>query len=292
MVVAMLLVPIGDTLSKLLTEHIPPVEIAFWRYLVQSVCLLALAAIMRRKVRGLTDPLLLLGGVTSGASLLFLVTAFQVMPIATAIAIFFVEPLILTILSALFLGERTGWRRLSAVAVGLVGAVIVIRPGWSTFGWYALLPLAAALAFAMTMVVVRRASRKYPPLTTQSAISINATLFLALGLAILTLSGASDGPTLDVPSFVWIALGGMGLLSGLTFLLVSQAFSRVPASILAPFQYLEIVGATTLGYLVFNEFPDAMTWLGTAIILGSGVYVFARERRLALNRPILSTKGR
>ncbi|WP_211099928.1 DMT family transporter [Acuticoccus kandeliae] len=292
MVFAMMLVPIGDVLSKLLTAYVPPVEIAFWRYAVQCVCLIVLASILRRPLRGFTEPMFLLGGATSGASLLFLVMAFQVMPIATAIAIFFVEPLILTVLSAVFLGEKTGWRRLTAVAVGLFGAMVVIRPGWSTFGWYAILPLIAATAFAITMIIVRRGSRKYPPLSVQFAISLNGTLVMGLGILVMTVSGASHGPTLDLPSHVWGTLAAMGALSGFTFLLVSQAFSRLPASVLAPFQYLEIVGATVLGYLVFHEFPDAITWVGTAIILASGVYVFARERRLALSRPGLSSKGR
>lgn len=142
MIVAMLLLPVGDTLAKVLTSVMTPVEVTMWRFLSQAICFLPVAFVMRRYLRGsMFSPIVALSGLLMVICVLGLVTAFAVMPIATAIAIFFVEPLILTLLAGLILRENVGPRRLAAIAVGLVGALIVIRPSFSEFGWAAILPL-------------------------------------------------------------------------------------------------------------------------------------------------------
>jgi len=278
MVLAMVLVPIGDTLSKSLTPILNPFEIAFWRFALQMVVLGLVALVLRQRLERGPPLLLLLGGVTSATVLCALIGAFAVMPIATAIAIFFVEPLILTVLSAVLLGERTGWRRYAAVLVGLVGAIIVIRPSWDVFGWASLLPLLAALAFAINAIIMRRLSRQMNSVSIQFWFALIASVLLGAGLwgsgqmAMVSFSGIDlSGP--------WGTLLVMGILSAFTFFLFAEAFRRTPASTLAPFQYLEIVGATILGYVVFGDFPDFWTWVGTGIILASGLYVFHRERR-------------
>lgn len=279
MAIAMALVPIGDALSKILTEVLGPFEIAFWRFVLQGIVLGSVIAALRRPIVRGPWPLLLLGGLTSAATLAALIAAFVTMPIATAIAIFFVEPLILTVLSALFLGERTGWRRYVAVAVGLVGALIVIRPSWDVFGWASILPLIAALAFASNAIIIRRLSREMDSLSIQFWFALVAMALLGAGLALfgeIALFSFAQGFDTTGP---WGMLLVMGCLSVLTFFLITEAFRRAPASTIAPFQYLEIVGAVALGYFVFGDLPDFWTWVGTAIILGAGLYVFNRERR-------------
>ncbi|WP_210246868.1 DMT family transporter [Devosia ginsengisoli] len=190
------------------------------------------------------------------------------------------EPLILTVLSAIFLGERTGWRRYVAVLVGLAGVVIVIRPSWDIFGWASLLPLVAALAFALNAIIMRRLSRQMSSISIQFWFALVAAILLGAGLL------ATDRMTLVSSAGVdfagpWGILLVMGTLSAFTFFLFAEAFRRTPASTLAPFQYLEIIGATILGYFVFGDFPDFWTWIGTGVILASGLYVFHRERRAA-----------
>lgn len=279
MAIAMALVPIGDALSKILTDVLGPFEIAFWRFVLQGIVLGSVMAILRRRVARGPIWLLMLGGLTSATTLAALIAAFVTMPIATAIAIFFVEPLILTVLSALFLGERTGWRRYVAVGVGLVGALIVIRPSWDVFGWASILPLVAALAFASNAIIIRKLSRTMDSLSIQFWFALVAVLLLGGGLMAfgeMTLFSFGQGFDATGP---WGTLAIMGCLSALTFFLIAEAFRRAPASTIAPFQYLEIVGAVALGYIVFGDFPDFWTWVGTAIILGAGLYVFARERR-------------
>ena len=286
MAVATLLLPVGDTLSKLLTRVVPPVEVAFWRLAFQSGVLGLAALALRRRAHGNPfSPVLAAGGITTATTLVFLVMAFSEMPIATAIVIFFVEPLILTVLSVLFLGETAGWRRYAAVAVGLLGALVVIRPNWSTFGVYSVYPLGAAVAFAFNMVLIRLASRTHSALTIQCGMSIYATVILGAGMLAATATGVFSWAGTAAPVYVWPTYALMGIVAGATFLLIAEAFRRAPASVLAPVQYLEIVGATLMGLLVFGDFPDLLTWVGTAIILTSGLYVFYRERSQKTGAP-------
>lgn len=291
MAFAMTLLPVGDTLSKILTQHAGSLEITSWRMLVQALLLMALAALQRDKLRGrVFSPLVVLSGALTVVVMASIITAFTRMPIATAIAIFFVEPLILTLLSGPLLGERAGPRRYAAVGVGLIGALIVLRPSFAEFGPIAVMPLIAATAYALNMIVVRKATREQSVLTLRVGASLSGLAILAvLMLCGLTLELTSLRLP-EAPSWTWGLIGLAGALSAVTFLLISEAFKRSEASVLAPFQYLEIVGATALGYLVFGDFPDLLTWVGTAIILASGAYVFHRERKQ--NQPQKARGGR
>lgn len=281
MVLATLLFPVGDAISKLLTGIVAPFDVTVWRTVTQALFMIPVALTFRRRLTGsmLSWPALLSGALISTA-MFCLISAFQQMPIATAIAIFFVEPLLLTLLAGPLLGEVPGRRRLIAVAVGLVGALIVIRPNFATFGPVAFWPLGAALAFALNMIVLRRATRIRSALSVQFGASVFAAILLvAVQMAAALLLGRDTPSLAAAPGWALIALVVAGALAAATFVLIALAFSKAEAGLLAPFQYLEIVGATIVGYLVFGDLPDALTWLGTAIILGSGLYVFHRERR-------------
>ena len=278
MVLAVTIVPIGDALSKSLTSQFNPFEIAFWRFGFQLAVLGLVLVVLRRRLETGPWGLILLGGATSAITLSALIGAFVTMPIATAIAIFFVEPLMLTVLSALFLKEKTGWRRYLAVAVGLCGVLVVIRPSWDIFGWASLLPLLAALAFATNAIVMRSLSTRMGSLSIQFWFTLVAVILLGAGLLAFGRMELVSASGID-PSGPWAQFVLMGALSAFTFFLFTEAFRRTPASTLAPFQYLEIVGATIVGYFAFGDFPDFWTWVGTAIILGAGLYVFHRERR-------------
>ena len=278
MVLAVTIVPIGDALSKSLTSQLNPFEIAFWRFGFQLAVLGLVLVVLRRRLETGPWGLILLGGATSAITLSALIGAFVTMPIATAIAIFFVEPLMLTVLSALFLKEKTGWRRYLAVAVGLCGVLVVIRPSWDIFGWASLLPLLAALAFATNAIVMRSLSTRMGSLSIQFWFTLVAVILLGAGLLAFGRMELVSASGID-PSGPWAQFVLMGALSAFTFFLFTEAFRRTPASTLAPFQYLEIVGATIVGYIAFGDFPDFWTWVGTAIILSAGLYVFHRERR-------------
>lgn len=279
MVAAMALLPVGDTLSKLLTQAIPAAEVTMWRLLFQTGVMVPLALVLRRRLRGaFASPILALSGFFVVMSLTSLITAFAVMPIATAITIFFVEPLLLVLLAGPLLGEKVGPRRYAAVGVGFIGALLVIRPGFEGFTPVALLPLLAALGYALNVVTIRFAAQSRSSLTIQAGATVYAAMIssaVVLGLWSFDLLSFA-APV--APGWVWGILPLAGVVSAVSFLLIAEAFRRSEAGLLAPFQYLEIVGATVLGFVVFNDLPDLMTVFGASIILGSGAYIVHRER--------------
>jgi S-adenosylmethionine uptake transporter len=279
MAVAMLLVPGLDAIAKTLTATLAPAQIAWGRFLFQTLAILPVLWLSGRTIRTSRPLLHAARGLLLAGALLLIIWAFQYLPLANAIAIFFVEPLILTLLSAAFLGERIGPRRLSAVAVGLIGALIVIRPNWAVFGWTAILPLGAAVCFAGYLALTRHSGDVEHPLAMQLWAGAAATIGLTgvIGVGDGTGIGPID-PVLPAAG-EWALLVGLGAFSATTHVMLAFAFRFAEAGILAPFQYLEIISATLLGLLLFGDFPDAMTWAGTALIVGAGLYVFLRERR-------------
>lgn len=278
MATAMLLVPGLDAIAKTLTATLAPAQIAWGRFLFQTLAILPVLWTSGRIIR--TGRPLLHGarGLLLAGALLLIIWAFQYLPLANAIAIFFVEPLILTLLSAMFLGERIGSRRLIAVAVGLIGALIVIRPNWAAFGWTAILPLGAAACFAGYLALTRHSGDAEHPLAMQLWAGAAATL--GLTAVIWIGDGTAIGPIDPVlpDAREWALLVGLGAFSATTHVMLAFAFRFAEAGILAPFQYLEIISATLLGLLLFGDFPDAMTWMGTVLIVAAGLYVFLRER--------------
>jgi drug/metabolite transporter (DMT)-like permease len=282
MIAGVFLVPMLDAFSKYLSDWLAPGQIALFRFGFQSVILMAILTARRELVwpGALTGWLMLAGGFAAGA-VICLIWAVSLLPLATAISIFFIEPLLLTVIAALALGEKIGPRRVGAILVGLVGAMIVIRPNWASFGPVILLPAAAAFFFACYVTTIRGLSARLAGLPMQAWSGTFATLVIA----VIVLTGSLGDVTIftfqPVPGWAWSILLVMGAIAALAHMMFAMAFQRVEAGALAPFQYLEIVGATTLGYFVFGDFPDALTWAGTALILAAGLYVFYRERQAA-----------
>lgn len=283
MICAMLIVPMMDASGKWLAmeDNIPPATISFMRFFVQGLISFAAILIFSRGMGLKTNHLfgnLFRGCLLALGSLCFF-TAVKYMPLADALAVFFVEPLILTVLSMIFLNEQVGWRRLSAVLVGLLGTVIVIQPSWTVFGWISVLPMISALLFAIYLVLNRKFGMNERPLIMQLYAGIGGSLMGACVMVFGTVTAIPDLQfALPVSAFPWFLLIMIGVFAAAGHLLVVQAFQLAPASILAPFQYVEIVMAVTIGLIFFGDFPTLSKWFGIAIIIGSGIYVFLRER--------------
>ena len=276
-----LVAPGMDALAKLSSATIPVGQILAFRFGVQMGLLVPLALALGVWAR---PSMAEMGMHVARASLILLATgaffsALRVMPIADAIAIFFVEPFILTLFGALFLGESIGWRRLLACAIGFCGALVVIRPSFSEFGLVALLPLLTAVSFALYMILTRRIAQRLHPVALQGWTALAA---FAIILPVLL---AFDGSAVAVfdpvmpQGVVWLFLLGVGATACASHLMISGALRFAPAATIAPLQYLEIVTASLLGYLIFADLPDAQTLLGIAIIMASGLFVILRERR-------------
>lgn len=273
MVLAMLLVPGLDVISKVLMENLPPMQVTFGRFVSQTIILLPLFLLAKHKCRPSKGHLA--AGAFLGLAMLSFNYGLQVMPVANALAIFFVEPLILTVLCAVVLQEKIALRRFLAILVGLCGVLIILRPNISLYGTSAFYPLVAAFLFSCFMLVTRTMSQSGGPLVLQFWTGFFAALVLLTGL------GAK---TLLVPEYrglvplSWTEFGlfiGLGLLAAVAYQLIVQALSRIEAGVAAPYRYLEMASAILLGWMVFGDFPDPLTWLGTAVIIASGIYVFS-----------------
>lgn len=272
MLVAVSLFAVQDTAAKQLSGAYPAVEVAWARYFFSLVfVLLALPWSGRRAVLvSLRPGLQLLRGVFLYTSTLLFVLAVSHMPLATATAIGFVSPLLLTALSIPLLGETVGPRRWAAIAVGFLGVLVIIRPGFGGFDWALLLPVAMASFNAVYQAVTRLVRGADPPLT---ALLYPTAVGCVLGF-------------LPVP-FVWVTPAPadaalmvlMGLCGALSHFCLIRAFALAPATTLAPFAYSQLVWVALFGYGVFGDVPDAATLLGAAVIAASGLYVFHRERR-------------
>jgi S-adenosylmethionine uptake transporter len=290
MFISVLLSPIIDIFSKLAAETIPPAEVTAARFIFQW--LFALPMMAFRQSWGLWSVRqsgihAIRGGVLT-LSMICFVTTLQVMEVADAIAIFFVEPIILTILSALFLKETIGWRRYTACAVGFLGAMLIIQPSFEEVGFVALLPVVTALCVAIYVMITRVVSHREDAWPMQFQTGLWGIIF---SLAMLYFGKGTGSPIFDpvVPSgLAMIHLLGVGVSAAVAGILTVYAYRAAPASTLAPLQYFEIVSATIFGWLVFGNFPDALKWLGILIIIGSGLYIIWRERRFA-SKPVSDT---
>lgn len=278
----MLVLPIMDAIAKYMAtfETMSPGQVTFYRFFFQLVALLPLMLIVTRGLIVAKRPWMnLLRGAIHGAASLMFFTAVKYMPLADVFAIYFVEPFMLTMMSAIFLGERVGWRRWAAIIVGFGGAMIVIQPSYAIFGWTALLPVACAFLYTLYLFMNRALGDGDSPLVMQTMAGLGGTLFCAATLGI--------GSGLAIPDFE-IGLPGsplglfllvmLGAISGYIHLVVVQAFRLASLSLLAPFQYFEIISATVLGYALFGDFPTASKWLGIVIIVASGLFIIWRER--------------
>ncbi|MEO1492732.1 MAG: DMT family transporter [Pseudomonadota bacterium] len=275
-----LIAPGMDVFAKLLTANHAPGMVGVMRFATSVAILLVLISLLGRWSR--PRPGHVMGGVFLGLALMTINAAFQVMPLANALAIFFVEPLVLTILSAIFLGEKIGWRRITAVLIGLIGALIVLRPNITAYGPSAAWPLATAVCFACYMMTTRVMTVSGNLLSMQFWMSLSA----AGGLCFLMLihPPALAGlvtPSLPAMSELWLVLG-MGGLGVVAHQILAHGLKRAEASLIAPMQYLEIVSAILFGWWIFHDLPDLMTWVGTAVIVTSGIYVLHRERKVQI----------
>lgn len=278
MAVAMVVVPIIDAIAKIMSAEMSPVQISWSRFAITLV-VLAPVVVIRGGWGALRPPrfwLHMMRGAGIALATVFFFAALASMPMADVAAIFFVEPLILTIFSAVFLGERIGWRRIAAVAIGFAGAMLIIRPSFADVGTTALLPVAAAVCFAGYMTLTKLLSGTTDAWTMQTMAGISGTALLGAVLIVADAAGTVEAvmPTLD-QALLLCAIASVAIACHTAIIF---ALRRVDAGLIAPLQYLEIIGATAYGYLFFGDFPDATTWLGIAIIVGSGIFVFHRER--------------
>lgn len=210
-----------------------------------------------------------------------------VLPLADAMAIFFVSPLLITAFSALLLGEHIGPRRMLAVSLGLVGVLIMIRPGAGDFNVALLFPFAAAFAYAMLHVLTRKIGATESAATMSVYIQIVFVVVSTLvGLTLGHGNYAGTGPEIFdflLREWHWPAAGDywilalLGVASAMGGFFISQAYRISEASLIAPLEYVAMPMGVAFGVVIFGEWPSATTWAGMILIIGSGLFVFWRE---------------
>ncbi len=202
---------------------------------------------------------------------LVFVMAIGRVPLATASAIGFTSPLIVTALSVPLLHESVGWRRWCAVLVGFAGALLVIRPGKGFADPAVLLLLLSSLGYALYQIATRWVSRHDNAATGIVFAALVGSLGMSLAMPFVFIMPQT---LLDALLFTCL-----GLLGGVGHYLVIRAFQLGHAAVIAPLGYVELIGSTLLGYLIFGQFPDLWTWVGAGVIISSGAYIALRERR-------------
>jgi drug/metabolite transporter (DMT)-like permease len=195
-----------------------------------------------------------------------------------------VEPFILLILGSLIFGDHVGPRRIAACAVGFGGALLVIQPSIQVFGLVALWPLGTAFFFAFYMLVTRSISAFMHPVAMQFHTSWTGLLICLPVMALAQGSGIGPLDPVWPQGLNWLWLAGVGFWAAVSHMAMTYALKFAPSATLAPLHYSEIVVAVALGYLIFDDFPNPLTWAGIAIIVSSGLYIIHRERITARAR--------
>jgi drug/metabolite transporter (DMT)-like permease len=261
----------SDVTAKYLSATLPSIEIAWIRFLVFALIMVP-AMVPGSPLYALPTGrfgLQLMRGVALLGSSLFFISGLRFLPIAEASATGFVSPLFVTALSIVFLGESVGLRRWIATAVGLIGVLIILRPGSSAFHPAAVFPLVSALAWALTLIMTRMLSGKERAITTMTYSSISGLFILSVLVPLVWVA----------PTWHDVLFGILiGVASTAGQWIVVLAFRYADASVLAPFSYTQLLWVSTLGFLIFGELPDVWTVTGAAFIVASGLYTAHRER--------------
>lgn len=274
MLAAMAILPVIDVIAKTLGQAGMPILIVVWaRALFGALMTLPFALRAEgaqafrpaQPRRQLTRAALLFG-----ATFLFF-QALKYLPIADALAIFFVNPLVVVVLSALTLREKVGPRRWAAVAVGFIGTLIIIRPGLVEVNPGTLFALGAGVALGSYFVMTRAMAGVADAMVLTFQTS-------AIGAALMTLAlpFVWQAPSLEQ----WAMLAALGVIATLGHVLITKAYEHAEASLLAPLAFTEIVMATLLGWWFFGDLPDRWTVLGVTILIASAVYISIRERQV------------
>lgn len=266
-------IPLMDAVAKdMAGQGYSPIFTAWCRFALSAVVLSPIL-LKRGTMRQMTMPgwhMQVLRAVMLAAATVLFFSALVTMPMADALAVYFVYPFLITLLAPMVLGEKVGIRRFLAVLVGFSGSLLIIRPGFQEVPSGVYFILGASICFALFNLLTRRLTGQSDPWLTVFYQSI-------VGAVVLTPFMLAHWVMPDFAVMKLLALMIFAAIVG-HWLLV-KAYERAPASLLAPFGYFEMISAVTLGYLWFGDLPDRLTWIGIAVIIATGIYISVRERK-------------
>ena len=266
------ILPFMDTIAKYLSSDLSFFQITWARYFFTVLFTLPfMFFFFRKNLTWTTQPKL---QIFRGLTLLFANVLFfysiSVISMAKALTLAFVAPLITTALSPFFLGEKVGFKRWSAVIVGFIGSLIVIRPGFIEFNLASVAALGTGFFYGIYLIITRKLHRSDSPLLTLLLTGVVGFVVASFLVPVVWIN-----PTFNQ----WSLLALMGIFACLGHLFLILSLKYADASKLAPLGYFEIVTNITLGYYFFGDFPHYWTWIGLAIIVCSGIYISLRGER-------------
>ena len=290
---------VNDTFMKAVTEDVPLFQTIALRGMIAmaGLALIGLATGAFRQIIGGGDwGLITLRSVAEVFATLFFLVALLHMPLANLSAILQALPLAVTLAAALVFGERIGWRRLTAILVGFVGVMIIIRPGTEHFDIWSLMGVASVLCVVVRDLAVRRMQAGVPSVIVAMGAAVMVT---AMGIGLSTVPAEGWGPMFEgltgwVALSPWQALqitgAGLFLIAGYLFAVSAMRWGDV--GVVAPFRYTSLLWALILGLVVFGDWPDGWTLIGAAIVVGAGVFTLLRERAVRRAEAISSKTSR
>ena len=281
---------IQDALIKFIYNDAALYELYFGRTLAAIILLVSYLKFSKKKIDLKTHyPLLTTIRVVCfffGFSFFYISLTY--MTLATANALFFCCPFFVSILAIIFLKEKIGIRRWSAIITGFIGVYIVLNPDFSNFNYLELAPIACALCYAISMTITKITSDKDNVYTQMLHLYIGA-IIISILFFVFTGNGQFnnfDNPTFQFifrewftnPSYAWPFIISMGLISVLAFYFILNAYSIASPSVVSLFEYSLIIWAILIGYILFDNIPSIRTLLGSTIIIGAGIYIYLREK--------------
>lgn len=254
-----------------MTAELHPFVVGFFRTFLGLLWLMPWILRIGRSAWRTARPLVhVFRGTINTVSMLSTFVALSITPLAEVTALSFTAPLFATLGAIFFLGEKVRMRRWIAIGVGFVGALLILRPGFAEIGPGPLLALLASALWAMALLIIKVQSR------TDSSVTI--ALYMGAVMSPLALAAA-------IPFWTWpdprqfLMLAGIAALGTLGQVALNQSFREADATVVLPFDYLKLIWATALGFVVFGEVPDAWTWIGGTVIFASTVYIAWREAK-------------
>jgi len=268
---------INDAFMKSVTTTLPLYQTIGMRGLIAALGLGLLVLVTRAyrfRLNRRDGKLILLRSLADVAATIFFLEALLRMPLANLSAILQALPLLITLAAALVYGDRIGWRRMTAILVGLVGVLIIIRPGTDGFDRWALLGVASVLCVVVRDLAVRPIQGQLP--------SALVALGAAVAVTLMGWTGAAFQGVQAVTSWEAAKVLGAGLFLIVGYLTSVMAMRQGDIGMVAPFRYTSLIWAIVLGLLVFGDLPDVWTLIGATIVVGAGLFTLWRERRLRL----------
>lgn len=266
-----------DIQAKVLTETIHPIQIVWSRQLglligIVIYILFRGFSVLKTKHLGLQ----ITRGLLAASSATLFIVAVAYVPLADAVAVSFIAPFIVTLMGALILKEKVGIRRWTAVTIGFIGTLIVVRPGLGVVHPAVMLVMLAATFFAMRQVISRALSDTDKTVTTVAYTALVGSFVLSIPLPFVW-----EWPTTDQEIMLLVSIA---IMAAAAEILVIKALEVAQAVVVAPVQYTLLIWGTMYGYLVFGQLPDGWTWVGALIIVSTGVYTLHREAKASRQR--------